>query len=60
MQRRSEMPYDTIPPPAGLDPQVDGLLLELKDSLEPLRQALKTPAPPAVEEDEGGSPIDLL
>ena len=39
---------------------VDGLLLELKDALEPLRQALKSPAPPAVSDDEGGSPIDLL
>ena len=40
--------------------QVDGLLLELKDALEPLRQALKSPAPPEVEEDEGARPIDLL
>jgi hypothetical protein len=40
--------------------QVDGLLMELKDALEPLRQALKSPAPPAVSDDEGGSPIDLL
>ena len=40
--------------------QVDGFLMELKDALEPLRQALKSPAPPAVSDDEGGSPIDLL
>jgi hypothetical protein len=40
--------------------QVDGFLMELKDTLEPLRQALKSPAPPAVLDDEGGSPIDLL
>lgn len=40
--------------------QVDGLLFELKDALEPLRQALKSPAPPEVEEDEGVRPLDLL
>jgi len=40
--------------------QVDGFLVELKDALEPLRQALKSPAPPEVEEDEGVSPIHLL
>lgn len=40
--------------------QVDGLLLELKDTLEPLRQALKSPAPPEVEEDERVNPIDQL
>lgn len=40
--------------------QVDGLLLELKDSLEPLRQALKSPAPPEVEEGDDGRPVDLL
>ncbi len=40
--------------------QMDGLLFELKDALEPLRQALKSPAPPAVSHDEDGSPIDLL
>jgi hypothetical protein len=52
-----------LPPTTQDDPslrQVDGLFFELKDALEPLRQALKSPAPPAVSDNEDGSPIDLL
>ena len=40
--------------------QADGILMELKDTLEPLRRALKSPAPPEVSDDEGRRPIDLL
>ena len=50
-------------PSAQDDPalrRVDGLLFELKDALEPLRQALKSSAPPVVEEDEGVRPTDLF
>jgi hypothetical protein len=36
------------------------ILFELKDALEALRQALKSPAPPEVAEDEDASPINLL
>lgn len=40
--------------------QVDGILMELKDALEPLRQALKSPPPPEVAEGDDGRPVDLL
>lgn len=40
--------------------QVDGILMELNDTLEPLRRALNSPAPPEVSDDEGRRPIDLL
>lgn len=40
--------------------QADGILMELKDTLESLRRALKSPASPEVSDDEGGRPIDLL
>lgn len=40
--------------------QVDGLLFELKDALEPLRQALKSAVPSVPTDDPEARPRDLL
>ena len=45
----------------GLSSQeADGILFELKDTLEPLRQALKNPPAPEQAESLPAAPIDLL